>query len=129
MASMRFIIHLLLYTTALSLPIDHQQVLRNVECHRVDVYTPDWFLRNTLPGYRREIHGRALFYTKGASKYAQRLACKSTDYVSIWQICTCTHGFGRTWQALTHDSQGHRGYTMTKILPKIRYGAFTVIMK
>lgn len=96
MASIRFIILLLLYTTALSLPIDRQQVLQSVKCDGVDLYTPDWFLRNTLPRYRREIHGKALFYTKGASKYAQQLACESADYVSLWQICKSTQFSGRS---------------------------------
>lgn len=87
MAFIRLIILSLLCATGLSLPIDHQQVIGTVECDAVTTYTPEWFLRNTLSEYRQEIHGKALFYTKGASSYARALACGSKDYVSLWQIC------------------------------------------
>lgn len=94
MRSFLFILFALLCSTVLSLPID-QKVLsvpsydaqRSVPCHGVDGYTSDWFLSNTLDEFRQEIHGKALFYTKGASKYAQQLACGSKDYISLWQIC------------------------------------------
>jgi hypothetical protein len=55
----------------------------------VDTYTAEWFLNCTLPQYRHEIHGNALFYTKGASEVAQKLGCsKKSEYVTLWQICT-----------------------------------------
>jgi hypothetical protein len=142
MASVRllidsFIIHLLLYTTAVSLPIGQIPILHqnfgheSVECTRVGVFTPNWFLRHTRPRYRQEIHGKALFYTKGASEYVKQLTCNSTDsdYVSLWQICESTHAFKRFSSALTHDWQGRNGYTTKEMSPKIRCGASTTIMK
>ena len=98
MASTRLLRHLLLFiiisllsSISLSLPIEQQPILEDVECDKVDIYTSEWFLAHTRPQYRQEIHGKAIFYTKGASKYARKLACGSKDYVSLWQICKCSH--------------------------------------
>jgi hypothetical protein len=58
-------------------------------CDSIDKFTMQWFLENTKPEYRREIIGKALFYTAGASEAARKLACREPDekYVTIWQIC------------------------------------------
>jgi hypothetical protein len=79
--------------TALSLPVDiSQKPLVDIPgraCESIDVFTMEWFLSHTKPMYRKEIVGKALFYTAGAAEDARRLACESNDkYVTIWQICT-----------------------------------------
>ncbi|KAM0700057.1 hypothetical protein Q7P36_000268 [Cladosporium allicinum] len=56
-------------------------------CDSIDKFTMQWFLENTKPEYRREIIGKALFYTAGASEAARKLACGPDEkYVTIWQI-------------------------------------------
>ena len=101
MVFFRLVILLFLCTTVLSLPIpsrrqQRQQVPISADnaagfckpSEDVETYTTEWFLKCTLPEHREEIHGKALFYTKGASKTAQKLACaKKSEYVTLWQIC------------------------------------------
>lgn len=59
-------------------------------CDTLDTYTTEWFLGNTLPDYRHEIHNSALFYTRGTSKAARTLAKKSRGkYVTIWEVWPC----------------------------------------
>ena len=67
-------------------------------CDSIDKFTMQWFLENTKPEYRREIIGKALFYTAGASEAARKLACREPDekYVTIWQICMLVAYFGHS---------------------------------
>ena len=52
----------------------------------VDKFTTEWFLSHTLPEHRQEIHGKALFYTKGGSEIARKVGACSKEYVTLWQI-------------------------------------------
>lgn len=85
---------LLCITFSYAQPINHQIVLyadeNNAKCDSIDTYTTEWFLANTLPDYRRELHNKALFYTRGTSRTARDLAGRSHgEYVTIWEIWPC----------------------------------------
>lgn len=60
-----------------------------VTCDKIDKYSTEWFLRNTRPEHRRELKGTALFYTRGLTEKARKLACNDMNLVSLWDICEC----------------------------------------
>jgi len=75
-------------------PIDRETILTTSThdgiCDSIDTYTTDWFLAHTRPEYRKELHGKALFYTRGTSRSARDLAEHSHGkYVSIWDVWPC----------------------------------------
>jgi hypothetical protein len=87
-------IPLLLTNLVNALPIPQQTALispaRPVACEPLSTYTTEWFLANTLPSYRAELHSKALFYTRGASHNARELAkANPKQYTTIWEVWPC----------------------------------------
>lgn len=73
--------------TNVQIPLGEPEEAR---CDSVSRYTTEWFLSNTLPEYRHELHSNALFYTRGASQSARQLAGASPDqYTSVWEVWPC----------------------------------------
>lgn len=70
---------------------DKQEALGSrTTCDAIDTYSVEWFLANTLPEHRHEIYDHALFYPRGTSDAARKLAKKSNgEYVTIWVVWPC----------------------------------------